>query len=270
MIRRSDNGNVARPERNRRVGVPPPDSFAPQCYAREQAGSGFPLYSSLVPRCGVPLQSVTRLSLLALMLLAFRPGVTGQSKIEGHYVFAPGMGGTELYLHGDGTYRCYAYGCMEQYSDTGTYSLHQDTLLLKSLFADPSRRNATLSLKEGASTLPAIDDTILVALQNRSPQAAYDLKLTCSVMTVEEIDSFPKAMTQYYRIPAAMLNGDSTMTLEMGKDRLVVNHKPVVVFEIHGESKLQNEPLDRSFIWRGTELCMIVSADFLPVCLKRQ
>jgi hypothetical protein len=42
-------------------GVSPPDPFAPQGYAREQAGSGFPLYSSHgLPCCGVPLQSVTR------------------------------------------------------------------------------------------------------------------------------------------------------------------------------------------------------------------
>ena len=42
-------------------GVPPPHPFAPQGYAREQAGSGFPLYSSAgLPACGVPLRSVTR------------------------------------------------------------------------------------------------------------------------------------------------------------------------------------------------------------------
>jgi hypothetical protein len=198
-----------------------------------------------------------------------QPSAVAQSTVQGHYSLE-GLGGAELYLHDDGTYRYYAYGCTEYFSDTGTYSLHQDTLLLKSLFTDASNRNASQSLKEGTVTLPEIKDTILVALQNKSAQAAYDLKLTCSVMTVEEIDSFPKAMTHYYRIPAAMLNGDSTITLDMGKDRLVVNHKPVVVFEIHGESKFQNEPLDRSFIWREAELCMIVSADFLPVCLKRE
>jgi len=45
------------------LGVPPPHPFAPQGYAREQAGSGFPLYSSAgLPACGVPLQSVTRIT----------------------------------------------------------------------------------------------------------------------------------------------------------------------------------------------------------------
>ncbi len=56
--------SVARPERSRRVGVPPPDSFTPQAYARKQAGSGFPLQvlAALVPQAavGFPLQSVTR------------------------------------------------------------------------------------------------------------------------------------------------------------------------------------------------------------------
>jgi len=47
--------------RDNGLGVPPPHPFAPQGYAREQAGSGFPLYSSAgLPACGVPLQSVTR------------------------------------------------------------------------------------------------------------------------------------------------------------------------------------------------------------------
>ena len=39
-------------ERSRGVGVPP----------RKASGSRFPLYSSLVPRCGVPLQSLTRMT----------------------------------------------------------------------------------------------------------------------------------------------------------------------------------------------------------------
>ena len=45
-------------ERSRGVGVPP----------RKASGSRFPLYSSLVPRCGVPLQSLTQ-SRIALRLV---------------------------------------------------------------------------------------------------------------------------------------------------------------------------------------------------------
>ncbi len=43
-------------------GVPPPDPFAPQGYAREQAGSGFPLQvrARITGLAGFPLQSVTR------------------------------------------------------------------------------------------------------------------------------------------------------------------------------------------------------------------
>lgn len=220
---------------------------------------------------GFPLQSLTRARVLAFVLLVLQSSLQAQSKISGHYLYAPGIGATELYLHEDGSYRYYAYGCMEQFSDTGTYTLHQDTLHLKSLFADRLSRNASLKLAEGSSSLTPIKDTILVALQNKSPQAAYDLKLACSVMTVEEIDSFPKAMTHYYRIPTAMLKGGSTITLEMGQDRVQVAGKSVVVFEIRGESKYQNEPLNRSFIWRQDVLCMIVlDPAILPACLKRQ
>jgi hypothetical protein len=57
MIRRSDDGNAD-------LGVPP----------RKASGSGSPLYSSLVPRCGVPLRSVTRILLLTISLIAAQAG----------------------------------------------------------------------------------------------------------------------------------------------------------------------------------------------------
>ena len=45
------------------LGVPPADPFAPQGYAREQPGSGFPLQVRTrrsTSLAGFPLQSVTR------------------------------------------------------------------------------------------------------------------------------------------------------------------------------------------------------------------
>jgi len=44
------------------LGVPPPHPFAPQGYAREQAGSGFPLQvrARITGLAGFPLRSVTR------------------------------------------------------------------------------------------------------------------------------------------------------------------------------------------------------------------
>jgi len=60
MIRRSDDVNA-------REGVPP---------AQMQPGSGSALYSSLVPRCGVPLRSVTRIARPQLFIVLLLIGST--------------------------------------------------------------------------------------------------------------------------------------------------------------------------------------------------
>jgi len=57
------NLNVAHPLRRRVVAVDQTNGSGGRSLGvppRKASGSRFPLYSSLVPRCGVPLQSLTR------------------------------------------------------------------------------------------------------------------------------------------------------------------------------------------------------------------
>ena len=104
------NSNVAHPLRrcvvavNSSLGVPP----------RKASGSRFPLYSSLVPRCGVPLQSLTR-SVVTSVAIGFVMLVSAQTVVTEavplhllpKVAFRPLiLDSTQLFLSPDVVWRC--------------------------------------------------------------------------------------------------------------------------------------------------------------------
>lgn len=123
MIRRSENGNAG-------WGVPPPHPFAPQGYAREQAGSGFSLYSSHgLPCCGVPLQSVTRNTVFAGRTIIICLSMLGLSCSTPSKVSNSGPSNFNVVAGGDWVGYDYSYFCPAyKFSEGGQTSTPWSTL----------------------------------------------------------------------------------------------------------------------------------------------
>ncbi|MBX2980555.1 MAG: hypothetical protein KF905_14805 [Flavobacteriales bacterium] len=139
-------------KRDSHWGVPP---------VQMQPGSGFPLYSWLIPRCGAHLRSITRMTALLTIATLVATTAIAQSKVKWEqeavkYQYADTSGGEIVIVKGIelGTQMQVQFGCC--FSDSVNVLLNGKLLERAYFNTDPSTslaRSITVDLGEGHQVL---------------------------------------------------------------------------------------------------------------------
>jgi len=201
-------------------------------------------------------------SALLLMLILTLESASAQDSSGGYHYYNHEMGGGDLYLHQDFTYRSYSYTCSSVYCDTGRWVMKADTLYTQSILShDDQLRKRIKILKQ---TNPETDQ-FQVAIENNSNRSLTDLNIrirggkTLHVATLK-----PSDQTEWF-LPATASNGLFEIIVQ--SDAIILSSPGLISFQVVPKLysyRCDNLPSDQKWAIKNGLLYYLVDGSLYP------